>query len=361
LARRQKGEGSIFYSKGEQRWIATVTLPDGRKKRKRHKDKQVVQEWRFEQIQKLRENRPLIDDNVTLSEYLDRFMDDVVEHTLKPSTIRSYRYLIEDHIKPTLGRVKLAKLNPSQIQHLYAVKLDEELSPRTVQYIHSVLRRALNQAVKWELIDRNPTNAVTAPRPKKQTPVTLSAEQVRLFLRAVEHHQYFPIYILALHGMRKGEILGLRWENVDLESGTLSVVDTLVTIQGKQTFGTPKSSAAKRKITLSKLAIESLGVQENEGLVFTTSVDTPISQRNLTRHFHASLIKAGLPKIPFHNLRHTCATLLLQKNTHPSVVQSLLGHSSIVLTLDTYSHVMPSLHGETADKLDEVFKLQPVP
>ncbi len=359
MARRSKGEGSIFWSRSEKTWVGKFTLPDGREVRKRNKDRKVVDDWLFETRKAARENKPLIDEKTTLGEYLDRFIDEVASPTLKPSTIRSYRYLIDSHIKPSLGNVKLSSLKPEQIQRLYYDKLDEGLSPRTVQYIHSVLRRALNQAVTWGNIYHNPTDAVVAPRPKKQVPVTLTEEQVRKLLRAVEQHAYYPIYILALHGMRKGEILGLRRDSVDLESGTISVTQTLVTIQGKQSFGSPKSKAAKRKIVLSQAAVDALRDYQLVGdseLFFTTSVGTPISQRNLTRHFHATLEKIGLPKIPFHNLRHTTATLLLEKNTHPSVVQSLLGHSSIVLTLDTYSHVLPTLHEETANKLEDIFK-----
>jgi integrase len=357
LTRRTKGEGSIYWSRSEQTWIAEITLPDGRRKKKRSKDKKVVQDWRIEQQHKISLNIPLADEKTSVGEYLDRFLSDVVEHTLKPSTIRSYRYLIDKHIKPSLGHTKLAKLSPGQIQRLYSDKLNEGLSPRTVAYIHSVLRRALNQAVKWGVVYRNPTDAVTAPRPTKQVPVTLSEEQVRQFLRATKQHNYYPIYILALHGLRKGEILGLRKDAVNLKAGTLSVTQTLVTIQGRQSFGSPKSAAAKRKITLSKTAIDALKQYQSVGdseLFFTTSVGTPISQRNLTRHFHNTLEKIGLPKIPFHNLRNTCATLLLQKDVHPKVVQDLLGHASITLTLDTYSHVIPSMHSETADKLNDI-------
>jgi integrase len=208
---------------------------------------------------------------------------------------------------------------------------------------------------------RNPTDAVTAPRPKKQALVTLSAEQARLFLRSVSAHPLYPLYVLALTtGMRKGELLGLSWENCDLENGSLSVVNTLVTIQGQQSIGTPKSSSAKRKIKLTEFAVEALKqhqlqAKNLDGLVFITSAGTPYSQRNLTRHFHNALEKAGLPRIRFHDLRHTAATLMLQLDVHPKVVQEILGHSTIVLTLDTYSHTIPSMQGEAVDKMDEVF------
>jgi len=157
--------------------------------------------------------------------------------------------------------------------------------------------------------------------------------------------------------MRKGEILGLQWEDVDLEHGVINVQRTLVDIQGNVMLGEPKSATAKRSISLSDKASEVLRQRQlDEGFVFTTSTGRPISQRNLTRHFHGSLEKAGLKRMRFHDLRHTAATLLLQANIHPKIVQEMLGHSTIVLTLDTYSHVIPGLQDEAASEMDRILE-----
>jgi integrase len=360
--RRADGEGSLFWSETEQTWIGEIILPNGKKKRKRNKKQQVVKAWLLDQRKAVSENRILPNENLTLGTFLDRFITDVASLTLRPSTLRSYDYLIRDHIKPELGHIRLVALRPDDLQSLYRKKLDEGLSRRTVQYIHAVVRRALNQAVKWELIYRNPTDAVTPPRPKKEAPKTLSAEEAKPFFAVVRDHPYFPLYLIAtLMGLRKSEILGLRWQDISFEQGTLSINHIVSEIQGQIYEGAPKTESSRRTVVMPEVVREALLKHRaltsgKQGLVFTTSTGNPISQRNLTRHFHASLKKAGLPRIRFHDLRHTAATLLLQENVHPKIVQSMLGHASITQTLDTYSHVIPSVGKKAADKMDELFK-----
>jgi len=357
--RRARGEGSIFKEASTDYWRAYVTLPDGSRKYKRSKSQQVVKDWLLQQRQAMRDSLLLSDERLTIGDYLDRFMSDVAAHTLAPSTIRSYSYLIRDHIVPEIGRIRLANLRPDHLQSLYSKKLKAGLSRRTVQYIHAIIRRSLNEAVRWGLIHRNPTDAVTPPRPKKAPPQTLSIEQAKLYLKSVEEHHYFPIYMLAImNGMRKGELLGLHWEDVDLDDETISIKHALITIQGKSHIGEPKSSTAKRTIAIPEVICTALREYDSdkEGLVFKTPSGKPISQRNLTRHFHKSLESIGCEKMPFHNLRHTAATILLQAKVHPKIVQEMLGHSTITLTLDTYSHVIPGIQKEAADSMDRLFK-----
>lgn len=359
--RRANNEGALFYSDYEECWIAEITLPNGRRRRKRSKKQKVVKDWLLKQRTALQEGRLLPDENITVAEYLDRFMNDVAAHTLRPSSIQSYGFLIRDHIKPEIGHIKLASLRPDHLQSLYSLKLESGLSKRTVQYIHSVIRRALNQAVKWGLLYRNPTAAVTPPKPKKKTPKTLTAEQVKQFFNAVSEHRYYPIYVIAVTmGLRKSEILGLRWQDVDLDQGTVSINHIVTEIQGVIHTGRPKTESSRRTVAMPDVVREVLqehreATDGTEGLVLTTSSGRAISQRNLTRHFHAALEDAGLEKMRFHDLRHTAATLLLKENVHPKIVQELLGHSSITLTLDTYSHVIPSMQQEAADKMDDLF------
>lgn len=354
--RRAKGEGSIFKEQSGF-WRAHITLPDGSRKYKRSKRQSVVREWLQEQRQAIQTNLPLKDDRILFGDYLDHFVKSVVVHTLAPSTVRSYKYLIRDHIKPELGHVRLINLIPDHLQTLYALKLDSGLSERTVQYIHAIIRRSLNQAVRGGLLYRNPTDAVSPPRPKREPPHTLSVEDAKLFLESVEDHPYYPIYLLAITtGMRKGELLGLHWEDIDLDRSTISIRRTLVDIQGKVHLGQPKSDSARRTISLPDNVCNVLKeIEEDEGYVFKTATGNPISQRNLTRHFHKALEVVGLTRIPFHSLRHTAATILLQANVHPRLVQEMLGHSTIVLTLDTYSHVVPGHHDEAANEMEKLF------
>jgi integrase len=356
VKRRAKGEGSIFKEKSGY-WRAVITFPDGSRKYKRAKRQSVVREWLQEQRQSIQRNVLLKDDKVLFGDYLDHLID-AFTPTLAPSTVESYQRLIRIHIKPELGHMRLVKLRPDHLQALYSRKLDAGLSNRTVQYIHAVIRRSLSQAAKWGLLHHNPTNAVVAPVAKREPPPTLSAEQAKLFLESVEGHRYYPVYFLAITtGLRKGELLGLQVEDVDLKRNKLQVKHTQVDIQGKTHLGQPKSAAAKRTITLADNACEAIKehCSKGEGYVFTSSAGTPLSQRNLSRHFHRTLEKLGLPNMPFHALRHTAATLLLQANVHPRLVQEMLGHSTIVLTLDTYSHVIPGHHDEAADEMERIF------
>lgn len=161
-------------------------------------------------------------------------------------------------------------------------------------------------------------------------------------------------------GIRQGEILGLHWEDVDLDKGDLAVRHTIQLLQGRIIEGEPKSAASRRTIALSDYTVAVLmqhkeKISKDEGLLFTTSSGRAVSPRNLLRHFHQVLDRTGLPKIRFHDLRHTAATLLLKENVHPKIVQEMLGHSTIALTLDTYSHILPDIQQEAADKMDKIF------
>ncbi len=355
--KRSSGEGSLFFSQSENCWIAEIVLPDGKKKRKRSKRQHIVREWLQSSLRRLKEGAPIVSERMTVSQLFDRFLDDVVDKTLKPKTADSYRYLAEKHILPLLGKIKLKDLNPAHLQRLYSEKLDEGLSKRTVQYIHAVLRRALNLAVKWEVLARNPANRVAPPTPPKKAPETLSVEQIKKFLEAVKGHRFYPIYLIAIGcGLREGEILGLEAQDIDLENRQISIRQTVVSIRGKTSINEPKTPNARRIVAMPSFVSETLKNMPlpQSGLIFKTSTSKPISPRNLLRHFHESLEKAGLPRVKFHSLRHSYASLQLSSGTHPKIVQEALGHSSIELTLDTYSHLIPSLQREAADKLDQV-------
>lgn len=359
--RRAKGEGSIFREISSGYWCAEITLPDGSKKRKRSKKQHIVREWLLEQRRALQDGLPINDGNIRYDIFLDRYLNDVAIPMLRPKTVDSYKWLIEGHIKPNLGHLPLSKIKPDYLQSLYARKLEEGLSKRTVQHMHAVVRVSLNYALKWGLIVRNPATLVSAPTPDRQEFITLNKEQASLFLDCIKNHRWYPIYVLAITtGMRKGEILGLHWENIDLEYGTLSIQHTVQYMSGQIIQGEPKTSGSRRKITLPEYTLgvlrefqESTG--KTEGLLFTTSTSRPVSGRNVSRHFDSALEKAGLPHLRFHDLRHTAATLLLKENVHVKIVQEMLGHSTVALTLDTYSHILPDIQQEAADKMDGLF------
>ena len=356
--KRSDGEGSLYFSEKENTWIAEVTLPNGRRKKKRSKKQQVVKDWLLEYRNLLKEDFPLVDEKITLAEFLVKFLEDTAKHTLKPKTYSSYKWLIEKHIIPEIGRVKLASVKPHHLQKLYSDKIDSGLSKKTVLHIHSVIRRALNEAIKWGLIYKNPCSGVTPPRPEKSVPEVWSVEQAQEFLQAVRDHRWYAIYLIGLTtGARRGEILGLEWENIDFDRKSVGIQKTISEIRGRVVVGKPKTKRSRRVISLPDIVIDSLkALGRGTGFVFTTSKNTPITPRNLLRHYYSVLDNLDIPKIRFHDLRHTAATILLTKDVHPKKVQELLGHSSITLTLDTYSHVIKGIHSEAAEKMDGVFK-----
>ncbi len=304
----------------------------------------------------------------TTGEYLTRWLSDSVRGTVRESTYRSYGRVVDGQLVPGVGRVKLAKLRPDHVRRLYRDMLDTGISTRTVQYAHSLLKRALTQAVHDGLIPRNVAEAVRPPKLKRDEVQPLNAGQVRTLLQAAEKagDRLSTLYTVAVRtGMRPGEMLALRWSDVDLEAGTLQINRAL----SEGEFTPPKTARSRRRINLSPATVTALkshrkrqleermakaGLWEDHDLVFSSSVGTPKSQRNLNREFKAAAKRAGLPDhFKLYDLRHTCATLLLSRNIHPKYVQELLGHASIALTLDTYSHVIPGMDGGTGGAIDE--------
>jgi integrase len=295
-------------------------------------------------------------ENQTVGEYLERWLRDSVEGSVRPITHAGYAGLVKKHVVPELGRVKLEKLSPAHLQGLYRSKLDAGLSARTVQYIHSVLHRALKQALRWNLVPRNAAEAVDPPRVRKREIRPLPPPEARKLLEAARGDRLEALYVIAVHcGLRQAELLGLKWGDVDLEAGTLQVRRTL----SMGAFTAPKTAKSRRGVKLTADAVEALKRHsarqademtrvgdryEDQGLIFASEVGTPLNRHNLVaRSFKPLLKRAGLPPIRFHDLRHTCATLLFSKGLHPKLVQELLGHATIAITLDTYSHVLPGM------------------
>ena len=368
--RRSKGEGTIFQNK-QGLWVARITLPDGKRKQKTSKSQGIVRKWLIDRRKALADGMLVEQDNILFSQFIDRYFNDVAVHTLRPKTLQAYEYLIRKHIKPEIGYMKLSKLRPDHLQSLYGKKLNEGLSKRTVQFIHAVINKSLKYALRWNLIVRNPCDLVDAPRPTKKPPIILSQKEIEIFLNSLTNHRWYALYYLAIAtAMRECELLGLKWEDVDLENKTLQVKRQLQYIVGEGLiFTEPKSDSSLRLLSIPEKAIKVLYMHsekqqaikdlagnrwEEYGLVFTTNIGTPINPRNLLRHFHSSLADINLPRMKFHALRHTTPSLLLSKNKHPKLVQMLLGHSEIGLTLNTYSHATPQMQGEIADAIDEI-------
>ena len=245
------------------------------------------------------------------------------------------------------------------------------MSPTTVGLLHCILHRALKQAVRWELLTRNVTEAVDPPREATPEYVTWNERQVAAFLTVADQHELAALWRLALlTGMRRGEILGLKWEDADLVRGSLAVRRTLSRgVGGTFEFGQPKSAHGKRSIALPRSVVESLQrhrrkqierrlavgpAYTDHGLVFANELGSPLGPTNLAYHFKKLIARTGLPDIRFHDLRHTSATLMLANGEHPKIVQERLGHADVSMTLNRYSHVTMDMQRDAADRLDRL-------
>ncbi len=273
---------------------------------------------------------------------------------------------------PRIGAKKLSKLTALDLQALYANLAEFGLSPRSVHHVHRVLHRAFVQAVRWSLIPRNPCDGATSPKAPRAELTIWNPEEADAFLLATREHRMHALYVLALTtGMRQGELLGLKWADIDLNTGTLAVRRALQWQRGNGlVFTEPKTARSRRKIHLSQTALAALRAHKDRqsfdrhaagsawaehGLVFCNATGEPLSPTNETKRFQRAVPAAALPAIRFHDLRHTAATILLAKCVHVKLVSEMLGHSTIVLTLDTYSHVIPAMHGDAAVTMDAVF------
>lgn len=373
--RRGRGEGSItLLPDGRYQGRLDLGYVSGKRRRKAvyGKTRREVQHQLVKLRRDLQQGIPSADERQTVAQFLTRWLEDAARHTIRPSTYDGYANLVRRHIAPEIGRMPLAKLTPQRLSALYGVLLDKGLAPRTVQYAHAVLRRALAQAVRWNLLPRNVADAVDAPLPKRKEIAALTADQSRQLLDSARADRLYALYVLALTtGMRSGELLGLKWQDVDWHKATLHVRRTLGRTSAGVTFGEAKTAKGRRAIALPGLAVAALrehraaqleerlkagSLWEDNDLVFPNHVGRPMERQNVAkRSFKPLLQRAGLPKVRFHDLRHSAATLLLALGEHPKVVQERLGHATIGVTMDVYSHVMPDMQRQAAAKLDALF------
>jgi integrase len=307
-------------------------------------------------------------------EYLEHWLEQVFRPTARSvGTYNLYRTIVYNHLIPSLGHIRLQKLTPQHVQALYAQKIKEGLSPNRVRTFHAVLHKALENAVKWSLVGKNVCDVVTPPARVRTEIKPLTQEQAKRLLEVVREHKLESLLTLALvTGMRRGELLALHWQDIDFNTGSLQVKRTVSRV-GK--FGLvvsePKTARSRRKIMLpafvleilkqhrshqNVLRLQALKLWKENDIVFSNIYGGYTEPANLHEHFKSILKKAGLPDIRFHDLRHSAASILLEMGVHPKVVQELLGHSNISTTMDIYSHVLPSMQQEAANKLDDLFK-----
>jgi integrase len=301
-----------------------------------------------------------------VGDYFDQWVKDYATGAVAPTSLRRYQDIIRLHIKPALGHIPLSRLTAQGIQSYTSSKLAEGQSPSSVLYHYRVLHEALQHAIRWGLLVRNPTDFVDPPRLSHAEMRTWDEEQVRLFLaEAKRSSRHYTLYLTAiLTGMRQGELLGLRWQDIDLTLGTASIRQTFYRLGGQQLFKEPKSRRSRRIVELDPMLVDELrrlrdhqkerrkilGVEyEDCDLVFSQPNGKPLHAQNLARRDFCHITKrAGLPRIRFHDLRHTHATHMLQQGINLKVIQERLGHSNPAFTLAVYSHVLPGMQKEAA-------------
>jgi integrase len=366
--RRARGEGSILQ-RGDGRWVARVTLPDGKRREFYGKTQAEVRSKLIAARADVQAGLPLPNARLTLGAWLKEWLDTVARSSVRASTFRTYEGYVKNRVQShQAARLPLGRLTPSDLDRLFADLRAAGLSPRTIEQIRAIIRRALNVAMKRGLVARNVATLTDPPRVERKEAPALSPEDARRLLDALADELRYPLYAVALaSGRRLGELLGLRWEDVDLDEGIIHVRQAAQRLGRVTQFAPPKTNRSRRQVTLPASTLTLLHEHrarqlaqrlaagpawQDVGLVFPNELGAPLVGTSVTNGFQRALARAGLPKIRFHDLRHGTASLLLVEGVNPRVVMERLGHSTIALTLGTYSHVIPALDREAAARLD---------
>ena len=371
--KRGNGEGNI-YQRADGVWEARVSLPDGKRKSFYGKTRKEVSEKLTAGTAARDRGLPVItDERQTVGAYLPAWLEDTARPNVRATTHKSYESYVRLRLIPELGKIALTKLTPQHVQAMLRKQQAAGLSPRSVQYIRGILRKALNDALRMGLVARNVAMLTTAPKQERHEITPLSAEQAGQLLDAATGERLECLYVAALAtGLRQGELLGLRWQDVDMDAGTLRVAYSLQRIEGEYRLSAPKTEKSRRVLPLPSFAVaafRSHRVRQLEerlraggawadwrgaGLVFTTETGGPLHGGSVLHAFHKLLARHGLPRVRFHDLRHTAASLLLAQGASARLIMEVLGHSQISLTMNTYSHVMPTALREAANHLQNV-------
>lgn len=301
-------------------------------------------------------------DRSPFAEFVGRFLEDT-RANLSPNTARSYEQILRLHVLPRLGSFRLAQIEATRIRRLYSDLRRDGVSASLTARVHVVLGRVFNVAKRQGAIAVSPLETVDAPRYKRPPVSAMTLEQVEAFLQASQAHRLEALFVLAVTtGMRQGELFALRWDAIDLRSRTLSVTHSVEEIAGDLRLTEPKTATGRRRIELSHMAVDALNrrrqiatrEEHSSPYVFPSPSGALLRKSNFLRRVYFPIrAQAGIPNsVPFHALRHTAASMLLLQGVSPRVVQELLGHADVRLTLATYSHVLPTLQRQAADSLD---------
>ena len=367
--RRGPNEGSIYQRQSDGRWAAALSLPNGKRKTyygRTHSE--VVRKLRQAQHAQA-EGLPLAGERLTVEAFLIEWLR-VASERVRPTTLRSYAAKVHRHLIPAIGRIRLARLQTRDVENMLTAQLRAGVPAQSVAHNRAVLRNALNTAMRWNLIGRNGAALAVAPTVKNTEPGYLSPEDARTLVGAVHGDRLEALFSVALAlGLRQSEALGLRWSDIDLDDGTLSVRRTLQRVEGRYQFFDPKTRRSRRTLSLPPPLARPLrehrarqlaermqagaaweGIKWGE-LVFSDEVGEPLSGFSVTRRLRTILKAAGLPEVRYHDLRHGAASLMVAQGVTPRVAMDVLGHSDIGTTMNTYAHVAPELQQEATQKV----------
>ncbi|MFT8320837.1 MAG: site-specific integrase [Bacillus sp. (in: firmicutes)] len=306
-----------------------------------------------------------------MEDFIIKWLNTVYKHEVQPTTFERAKSIVENHILPAFTKKEVSSIKTYDVQQFLSSKSNDGLSPATVKIIRNLLSKAFQTAIDWELINGNPTERVKGPSIVKKEKEIWTSEEAKTFLESCDELRWTVAFSLGLHtGMRRGEILALKWENINFEKQTVKIKESLAyTKEHGLTFNTPKTSNSYREVVLPASIIELLKQHKSEqnimkqrmgtsyhqfNLVVSTADGKPIHPRNLARTFDRLIEKAGIKKISIHGLRHTNATLLMKQGINPKIVSERLGHANVGITLDIYSHTDLDMQVESAAKLEEM-------
>lgn len=369
MRKRGHGEGSI-YKRSDGRWAAVVSVEGGRRKFMYGRTRKEVADKLSEALRAQRQGVPLPDDRITLKQFLEQWLEQSVKPSVRPWTYRGYEVHVRLHIVPALGHVRLTKLTPQQVQAWINERSASGLAPKTVHYMKGTLQAALNQAMKWGMVMRNVAALVDPPRKAPVNEVVpLTVEEARTFLDAVRGDRLEALYAAALAlGLRQAEALGLTWDAVDLEASTLRVRRSLQRVDKRYELVDVKTRLSRREIVIPATVLQrmrehrqrQIKEQLNAGpkwrnelnLVFTTDRGRPLHGSVVTHMFQAQLEAAGMRRLRFHDLRHSCSTLLQAQGVPPRVVMDILGHTTLAMTMERYAKALPEAKADAARRMD---------
>jgi len=367
--------------RGERSWSIVVDLgrgPDGKRKQKWHTvhgTKKDAERELARILHELDSGVYIEPSKMSVGEYLEHWLDAYAKTSVSPKTYERYAGIVRKNVVPQLGHIQLTKLQPMQVQKFYSWSLQHGrlrgsggLSEQSVVHIHRVLRKAFRQAVKWQLLGRNPIEAVSPPRVSHQEMRVLNPAEIEKLLVVLDDHPMrVPVIVALATGLRRGELLALRWSDVDISHRKLTVTRSLEQTKDGVTVKEPKTPHSRRTISLPEWVITPLKMHHvdqerrelvsthalNEGdFVFPNEDGEMWSPDRFTSLYRSAVRGSDFQDLRFHDLRHTHATVMLLANVHPKVVSGRLGHSTVAITLNTYSHVLPSMDEEAAGRLD---------